>query len=140
MFSVREALNLRCPDFKTDDMIRNSPIRTQSSQTVLQGDLTDHIHLWLYGFRIFSSPVKDTFQLSLTVFTSIEVGKPTSDDLVHYRTRIIFRIGSYCLPYSHWIFNQQYSGYLVSTFSLAPTGLSPSTVLFSNRLRIEELG
>ena len=49
------------------------------------------------GFRFFSHPAKDTFQLSLTL-------------LVNYRSRVVFRIGSLCLPYSRAISNARYSG------------------------------
>ena len=99
-------------------------LRTKPLQAFLQRERTTrHIHLWLHGFSIFSLPVKDSFQLSVTV-------------LVRYRTRIIFRIRGYWPPYSCWIFNQQYSGYLISTFFFSPTGLSPSTALLSSRLQI----
>jgi hypothetical protein len=49
------------------------------------------------GFRFFSHPAKDTFQLSLTL-------------LVNYRSRVVFRIGSSCLPSSRAISNARYSG------------------------------
>ena len=49
------------------------------------------------GFRFFSHPAKDTFQLSLTL-------------LVNYRSRVVFRIGSLCLPHSRAISNARYSG------------------------------
>ena len=81
----------------------------------------------MYGLRFFSIPVKDSFQLSLTV-------------LVRYRSQVIFRIGSYCLPYSHRISDRHYSGYLVSSFSRSPEGLSPSAARLSRQLRIGELG
>lgn len=41
---------------------------------------------------------------------------------MRYRTQVIFRIGSYCLPYSHSIFDERYSGYLVSSFPFFPYG------------------
>ena len=84
---------------------------------------SSHNYLWLYGFRIFSAPVKDTFQLSLTV-------------LVRYRSRVIFRIGSYCLPHSRSISKERYSGYSVLAFQPSPTGLSPCIALLSSRLQV----
>ncbi len=87
---------------------------------------SSHNYLWLYGFRIFSTPVKDTFQLSLTV-------------LVRYRSRVIFRIGSYCLPHSRSISKERYSGYSVMAFQPSPTGLSPCIALLSSRLRVSWL-
>ena len=86
-----------------------------------------HIDFWLYGFRFFSSPVKDTFQLSLAV-------------LVRYRSRGIFRIGSHCLPYSRSISEERYSGYPVLAFHASPTGLSPSVAPLSSGLRVARLG
>ena len=38
------------------------------------------ISLWLSGFKLFAPPVRGTFQLSVTL-------------LVHYRSRVIFRVG-----------------------------------------------
>ena len=82
-----------------------------------------HNYLWLHGFRVFSTPVTDTFQLSLTV-------------LVRYRTRGIFRIGSYCLPHSRSISKERYSGYSVLAFQPSPTGLSPCIALLSSRPQV----
>ena len=59
--------------------------------------LSRHISLIPTGFRVFSHPAKDTFQLSLTL-------------LVNYRSRVVFRIGSLCLPHSRAISNARYSG------------------------------
>ena len=59
---------------------------------------------------------------------------------MRYRSRVMFRIRSYCLPYFHWISNQRYSGYLVSSFSPSRTGLSPSTVQLSSWLLVRKLG
>jgi len=52
----------------------------------------------------------------------------------------MFRIRSYCLPCSHSIFDERYSGYLVSSFPSFHTGLSPSMVLLSRRLLVKGLG
>ena len=54
------------------------------------------VSLYPTGFTFFSHPAKDTFQLSLTL-------------LVNYRSRVVFRIGSICLPHSHAISNACYS-------------------------------
>lgn len=54
--------------------------------------------LSLTCFRSFHLPFKNTFQHSLTV-------------LVRYRTCVIFRFGSLCLPHSRLISNRRYSGY-----------------------------
>ena len=59
--------------------------------------------LFPIGFRFFSHPAKDTFQLSLTL-------------LVNYRSRVVFRIGSLCLPYSRAISNARYSGSTTWTY------------------------
>ena len=48
------------------------------------------------GFRHFAPPAKGTFQLSLTL-------------LLHYRSRVVFRVGSKWLPDSHAISKAQYS-------------------------------
>ncbi len=48
------------------------------------------------GFRLFAPPAKGTFQLSLTL-------------LLHYRSRVVFRVGSKWLPNSHAISKAQYS-------------------------------
>jgi len=108
-------------------MQSETPFFVLITRIFLQRDLADRIYLWLHGFRVFSSPAKDSFQLSLTV-------------LVRYRSRVIFRIGSYCLPHSDWISDQPYSGYPASAFSRSPTGLSPSMACHSRQLRIGELG
>ena len=59
---------------------------------------------------------------------------------MRYRSQDIFRIGSYCLPRSHRISDRHYSGYLVSSFFLARTGLSPSLACLSRQLLIRKLG
>ena len=48
------------------------------------------------GFRLFAPPAKGTFQLSLTL-------------LLHYRSRVVFRVGSKWLPDSHAISKARYS-------------------------------
>ena len=48
-------------------------------------------------------PLFATFQLSLTL-------------LVNYRSRVVFRIGSLCLPYSRAISNARYSGFITWSY------------------------
>ncbi len=71
------------------------------------------IRLSLSGFRLFLPPVKGTFQLSLTL-------------LVHYRSRVVFRVGCLCHPYSRAISDARYSGSSESPSPRISTGLSPS--------------
>jgi len=52
----------------------------------------------------------------------------------------MFRIGSYWLPPSYWISDQQYSGFPAITHRCLPTGLSPCCVLRSRRVRIQREG
>ena len=80
------------------------------------------ISLWLFGFRLFAPPVRGTFQLSLTL-------------LVHYRSRVIFRIGCLWHPNSRAISDARYSSSLYVNLFI-PTGLSPSMVRHSSQLRI----
>jgi hypothetical protein len=55
---------------------------------------------------------------------------------VRYRSRVIFRIGSYCLPHSRSISKERYSGYLVLTFRGSLTGLSPFLAPLSSGLQV----
>ncbi len=55
---------------------------------------------------------------------------------MRYRSRVIFRIGSYCLPHSRSISKERYSGSLVVAFQPSPTGLSPYIALLSSRLQV----
>ena len=48
------------------------------------------------GFKLFAPPAKGTFQLSLTL-------------LLHYRSRVVFRVGSKWLPNSSAISKAPYS-------------------------------
>ncbi len=50
----------------------------------------------LLGFRIFELPVRGSFQLSFTV-------------LVCYRTQVVFKVGSWCLPVSPLVSSKGYS-------------------------------
>ena len=77
------------------------------------------------GFRLFSSPFRDTFQHSLTL-------------LVHYRSRDVFRIGRLYLPASRALSNARYSGSLQSRLFVSPTGLSPSAVRRSRHVRLSK--
>ena len=70
------------------------------------------VSLYPTGFTFFSHPAKDTFQLSLTL-------------LVNYRSRVVFRIGSFCLPYSR-DFQRTLLFYSHVVISGMVTGLSPS--------------
>lgn len=60
--------------------------------------LSCHARLLSSGFRLFSLPVKFAFQYSLTL-------------LLRYRSQVVFRVGSSCLPYSRAISSARYSGY-----------------------------
>jgi hypothetical protein len=64
-------------------------------------------------FHVFSPPVRGAFQLSLTL-------------LVHYRSRVVFRVGCLCHPPSRAISDARYSGYPESPSPRTSTGLSPS--------------
>ncbi len=55
---------------------------------------------------------------------------------MHYRSWVIFRIGSYCLPHSRSISKERYSGSLVLTFHSSLTGLSPFIALLSSKLQV----
>src|SRR3989338_5999868 len=79
------------------------------------------------GFRVFSTPGTDTFQLSLAV-------------LVRYRSRRMFRIGGSWPPSSARISNRAYSGCSVAASRGSQTGLSPSTALRSSRVMLPRLG
>ena len=59
---------------------------------------------------------------------------------MRYRSRVIFRIGSYCLPHSDRISNRPYSGYTVYSFFRSRTGLSPSLACLSRHLPVGKLG
>lgn len=54
---------------------------------------------------------------------------------MRYRTRVVFRFRSYCLPDSDWISNQSYSPWAPSV-TISTTGLSPSRASFSKELRL----
>ena len=78
--------------------------------------------LWLLGFRVFELPVKGSFQLSLAV-------------LVHYRTQGVFRVGSWCLPFSisiQWLILE----ILFGSFPVTLTWLSHSRVSLSRELQV----
>jgi hypothetical protein len=74
-------------------------------------------------FRLFSPPFRGTFQRSFAL-------------LMRYRSQDVFRIGSLYLPASRAISNARYSGSLQSRFFRSPTGLSPSTIRLSRRVRL----
>jgi hypothetical protein len=77
------------------------------------------------GFRLFSPPFRGTFQRSFAL-------------LMRYRSRDVFRIGSLYLPASRAISNARYSGYLQSRLFHSRTGLSPSVVRLSRRVRLRK--
>lgn len=72
------------------------------------------------GFRLFSLPVRGSFQLSLTV-------------LVRYRSWDVFRIGSRCLPDSRPISKGRYSGWQRSLPGLRLRGFHPLRRRHSSR-------
>ena len=78
------------------------------------------------GFRVFSHPAKDTFQLSLTL-------------LVNYRSRVVFRIGSLCLPHSRAISNARYSGYITWPFPFRLRDFHPLWCAVPGRLLLPGL-
>jgi hypothetical protein len=75
------------------------------------------------GFRLFSPPFRGTFQRSFAL-------------LMRYRSQDVFRIGSLYLPASRAISNARYSGYPQSRLFRSPTGLSPSSIRHSRRVRL----
>ena len=78
------------------------------------------------GFRVFSHPAKDTFQLSLTL-------------LVNYRSRVVFRIGSLCLPYSRAISNARYSGSVSWPYAVRVRDFHPLWCAVPGRLPLPAL-
>ena len=78
------------------------------------------------GFRFFSHPAKDTFQLSLTL-------------LVNYRSRVVFRIGGLCPPYSRAISNARYSGYITWPYPLRIRDFHPLWCAVPGRLLLPGL-
>ena len=58
---------------------------------------------------------------------------------MRYRSQDVFRIGSLYLPASRVISNTRYSGYLQSRLFRSPTGLSPTAVRHSRRVRLGKL-
>ena len=93
---------------------RSSPLVLTPREAFLQGDslLKSRTQLSPPGFRLFSPPVRGTFQLSLTV-------------LVRYRSRDVFRVGSRCLPDSRRISDRRYSGILPDPLGLRLRGYHP---------------
>ena len=81
----------------------------------LLGGLSHTGRLWPFGFRFFSDLVRGSFQLSLTL-------------LLRYRSRVVFTVGSLCLPNSRAISNARYSKILALRCLFSSTGLSPSLV------------
>ena len=77
--------------------------------------------LYLTGFRFFSHPSQDTFQLSLTL-------------LVYYRSRVVFRIRSFCLPHSRAISNARYSGSVTWPYPIRVRDFHPLWCAFPGRL------
>lgn len=77
--------------------------------------------LTLLGFRLFSTPFRVAFQLSLTI-------------LVRYRSWNVFKVRSW---YSRFCAgsNQRYSRYCLTTFQNPPTGVSPFNPPHSSGLR-----
>ena len=75
---------------------------------------------------LFAPPARGTLQLSLTL-------------LLRYRSRVVFRVGSLCLPNSRAISNARYSGYLKISHWFTSTGLSPSMAPLSRGLWVYQL-
>ena len=95
--------------------------------TLLISSLSRHISLIPTGFRVFSHPAKDTFQLSLTL-------------LVNYRSRVVFRIGSLCLPHSRAISNARYSGFVTWPYLVRVRDFHPLWCAVPGRLPLPRIG
>ncbi len=78
------------------------------------------------GFRVFSHPAKDTFQLSITL-------------LVNYRSRVVFRIGGFCPPYSRAISNARYSGSVSWPYAVRVRDFHPLWCAVPGRLPLPAL-
>lgn len=78
---------------------RSSPLVLTGHPVFLRGDssLSGRTLYLLIGFRYFSPPCRGTFQHSLTL-------------LVRYRSRVVFRVSSQCLPSWRRISDLRYSG------------------------------
>ena len=82
----------------------------------------------------YSYLVSGSFKLLLWILFSFSIAV-----LVHYRTWLVFRIGSRWDPCSGWKFDQPYSGYQKSSFWPSSTWVSHSVPLLSSRLRVNQL-
>ncbi len=116
------------PCFETEKAIlirsTRSSLHRQSLRRALS--LSDRFRLLLDSFRHFSHPFLGAFHLSFAV-------------LLRYRSRVIFRFGSWYLPSSHGITIPRYSGYSPYAFWYTITGLSPSMVPLSSGIYLTQL-
>jgi len=86
-------------------------------------NLSDHSRLCPFGFRLFSLLFRGPFQLSFTL-------------LVHYRSWLVFRVGSYCLPVHARYPTHATSESQLDTFQFTPTRLSLSMAYLFRQIRL----